>query len=128
MSPRSIRELDQRIVDLYHRTMDQRVVDGRVSGDSRCGRHLLTLLPRLGYRLVEAGSSDWIVHPHEGGYPADERYFLSCILGFFEESLSGRDGMDRGELLWWLEARRAQLADGKLVLVVHQVDVCAARE
>jgi hypothetical protein len=128
LEPEIDRELDQRIVDLYHRTMDERVVDGRVSGDSRCGRHLLTLLPRLGYRLVEAGSSDWIVHPHEGGYPADERYFLSCILGFFEESLSGTDGMDRGELLWWLEARRAQLADGKLVLIVHQVDVCAARE
>ena len=126
LEPEFDRELDQRIVDLYHRTMDERIVAGRISGDSRCGRHLLTLLPRIGYQLVEAGSSDWIVHPCEGGYPADEGYFLSCILGFFEESLSGRAEMDRGELLGWLGARRAQLAAGELVLIAHQVDVCAA--
>ncbi len=126
LEPEVDRELDGRIVDLYHRTMDERIVAGRISGDSRCGRHLLTLLPQCGYQLVEAGSSDWIVHPREGGYPADERYFLSCILGFFEESLSGRAEMDRGELLWWLDARRAQLAAGKLVLIAHQLDVCAA--
>lgn len=124
--PEIDRELDQRIVELYHRTMDERVVAGRLSGDSRCGRHLLTLLPRTGYRLVEAGASDWIVHPRDGAYPADERYFLSCILGFFEESLSGRADVDRGELRGWLQARRAQLDAGELVLIAHQLDVCAA--
>ena len=66
------------------------------------------------------------MHPRDGEYPADERYFVSCILAFFEESLSGRAEMDRGELARWLEARRTQLAAGKLVLIVHQLDVCAA--
>ena len=119
-------ELDRRIIDLYHHTMDERIADGRISGDSRCGRHLLTLLPLTGYEIVEAGASDWIVHPRGGGYPADERYFLSCILAFFEESLSASAETDRGELGRWLEARRAQLAAGKLVLISHQLDVCAA--
>jgi hypothetical protein len=119
-------DLDRRVIDLYHRNMDERVVEGRPSGDSRCGRHLLTLLPRCGYRIVEAGASDWIVHPRDGGYPADEAWFLSCILGFFEESVAGRAGLDPGELERWLRVRRAQLAAGKLVLVAHQMDVCAA--
>lgn len=124
-------ELDRRIIDLYHRTMDERMVGGRISGDSRTGRHLLTLLPRSGYTVVEAGASDWIVYPREGDYPADERFFLSCILVFFEESLSaraesGRGELDRAELRRWLGARRAQLDAGKLVLVAHQLDVCAA--
>jgi len=118
--------LDRRIVDLYHRTMDERMVAGIPSGDSRCGRHLLTLLPRYGYRIMESGSSDWIVHPRDGGYPADERYFLSCILGFFEESLSRSPELDSGELSDWLEARRAQLAAGELVFIAHQLDVLAA--
>ena len=126
LEPEVDRDLDQRIVDLYHRTMDERIVAGKVSGDSRCGRHLLTLLPQCGYRLVEAGSSDWVVHPRDGAYPADERYFLSCILGFFEESLSGRAELNHGELSLWLGARRAQLAAGELVLIAHQIDVCAA--
>lgn len=118
-------ELDARIVQLYHRTMDERTSEGRPSGDSRSGRHLLTLLPRLGCRIEEAGSSDWVVYPRDGGYPADERFFLSCILGFFEESLSRRPELDRGELGRWLEARRLQLETGRLVFIAHQLDVLA---
>jgi SAM-dependent methyltransferase len=118
--------LDGEIVDLYHRTMDERLVDGMPSGDSRCGRHLLTLLPRCGYRIVEAGSSDWLVIPRDGGYPADERFFLECMLGFFQESLAGHPGLDERDFSAWLEARRAQLAAGELVFMAHQLDVLAA--
>jgi len=118
-------DLDSRIVQLYHRTMDQRVVAGRPSGDSRAGRHLLTLLPKAGCQVAEAGSSDWVVYPRDGRYPADERYFLSCILGFFEESLSACPELDTRDLDNWLEIRRAQLAAGELVFIAHQLDVLA---
>ena len=118
-------DLDRRVIDLYHRTMDERVVAGKPSGDSRCGRHLLTLLPSCGYRILEAGASDWIVHPRDGAYPADEALFLSCILGFFEESLSARVDLDRSDLDRWLRVRRGQLAAGTLVLIAHHLDVCA---
>jgi len=118
-------ELDDRIIDLYHRTMDERVVNGTHSGDSACGRHILTLLPRLGCRILEAGASDWIVHPADGSYHADEKYFLSCILGFFEESLAGRPELPAVDLGRWLIARKKQLADGELVFLAHQLDVLA---
>ena len=121
-------ELDARIVSLYHRTMDERIIRGKASGDSRAGRHLLTLLPRLGCRVEEAGASDWVVIPRDGSYPADERFFLSCILGFLEESLSARPEMDRGELGRWLQIRRAQLESGRLVFIAHQLDVLAVAE
>ena len=126
LEPEIDAELDRRVVELYHRTMDERVTEGKPSGDSRSGRHLLTLLPRCGYRIVEAGASDWIVYPSDGGYPADEKYFLSCILGFFEESLAGRPELGKGELARWLKARRDQLDAGELVFMAHQVDVLAA--
>lgn len=120
--------LDARIVSLYHRTMDERVTAGKASGDSRAGRHLLTMLPRLGCRIEEAGASDWVVYPRDGSYPADERFFLSCILGFFEESLSGKPDLDRGDLSRWLQTRRAQLESGRLVFIAHQLDVLAVAE
>jgi len=126
LEPPVDRELDRRIIDLYHATMDERVVKGRPSGDSACGRHLLTLLPRFGCRILEAGASDWIVHPVGGAYPADEQFFLSCILGFFEESLTGRPELPPGELDQWLSARRKQVASAELVLVAHQLDVLGA--
>ena len=117
--------LDGKIVDAYHRTMDERQVPGRHSGDSRCGRHLLTLLPQCGYRILEAGSSDWLVYPREGSYPADERFFLECMLGFFESSLAGHPDLDAREFSRWLEWRRSQLAAGDLVFLAHQLDVLA---
>jgi SAM-dependent methyltransferase len=124
--PEIDRELDDQVFGLYHRSMDERIVDGLRSGDSRCGRHLLTLLPRCGYRIVEAGSSDWIVHPQGGRYPADERFFLSCILDFFEESLTPRAALDPAEFRRWLRARREQLDAGVLVFLSHQLDVLAS--
>jgi hypothetical protein len=119
-------ELDRRIIDTYHRTMDERITAGVHSGDSRCGRHLLSLLPRCGYSIVEAGASDWIVIPRGGDYPADEAYFLECILAFFEESLSVRPEIGKAELTRWLGLRREQLTRGELIFMAHQVDVLAA--
>jgi len=128
LEPEIDRDLDARIVELYHRTMDERISAGKRSGDSRCGRHLLTLLPRCGYRIMAAGSSDWIVHPSSGRYPADERFFLACILDFFQESLSARAELDRTTLHRWLGARREQLARAELVFMAHQLDVLASVE
>ena len=126
--PEIDRALDTSIVELYHRTMDERVSGGKRSGDSRCGRHLLTLLPRCGCRILAAGSSDWIVHPAGGRYAADERFFLGCILDFFEESLSTRPEIGRAALDRWLAARREQLARAELVFMAHQLDVLASVE
>ncbi len=120
--------LDATVVALYHRTMDERRRGGELSGDSRSGRHLLTLLPRLGCRVQEAGASDWVVYPRGGAYPADERYFLSCMLGFFEQSLGGRPELDGRDLDRWLRARRSQLEAGELAMIAHQLDVLAVRE
>jgi len=128
LEPEIDRDLDTRIVELYHRTMDERISGGKRSGDSRCGRHLLTLLPRCGYRIMAAGSSDWIVHPNAGKYTADECFFLGCILDFFEESLSARPEMDPTTLHRWLRARREQLARAQLVFMAHQLDVLASVE
>ena len=69
--------------------------------------------------------SDWIVHPRDGGYPANERHFLSCILSFVEESLSVRPELGRAELRQWLERRRAQLSSGELAFLAHQLDILA---
>ena len=126
LEPEIDADLDRRVIECYHRTMDERVAGGKRSGDSRCGRHLLSLLPACGYAIVEAGSSDWVVYPRAGEYPADERHFLGCILAFFEESLSGRPELARGELRAWLDRRRGQLASGELVFVAHQLDVLAS--
>ncbi|MCZ0938331.1 MAG: methyltransferase domain-containing protein [Caldilineaceae bacterium] len=117
-------ELDGRVEALYHRSMDTRITDGQPSGDSRTGRRLFHALRACGAEVLAAGSSDWVVHAVGGGYPADEAYFLGCILHFVESTLSGHPELDGGEFGEWLALRRGQVARGELVYVAHQLDYC----
>jgi SAM-dependent methyltransferase len=114
---------DELVMGLYHQTMDERLVDGRLSGDSRSGRHLLSLIPAAGGELLAAGSSDWVVAPRSGGYPGDEAYFLHHILHFMETSLAGHPALDAAQFGRWLARRRAQIDDGELIYIAHQIDI-----
>ncbi|QLG28123.1 class I SAM-dependent methyltransferase [Halorarum halophilum] len=105
---------DDAVERAYHRSIDDR--PGR---DSRAGRHLLDLLRRADGDLLAVGASDWIVRPHDGSYPADEAYFLECILGFVADALADADVDAEG----WVETRREQLAAGELSYVAHGYDL-----
>jgi hypothetical protein len=116
-------ELDDRIVDLYHASMRRQDTDG-----ARSGRDLLTAFRSNGVPIVAAGGSDWIVlGTPDDGYPADEAYFLQCILHFVEEELTGDADLSSDDLDTWLHTRRQQIADGKLIFVSHHLDVLAQR-
>ena len=117
-------ELDAQIEALYHRSMDTRITDGQPSGDSRTGRKLFHALQACGAEVLAAGSSDWVVHPVGGAYPADESYFLNCILHFVETTLRDHPELPAGEFAAWLTTRRRQLARGELLYVAHQLDYC----
>ncbi len=113
---------DAQVEAFYHRSMDERVVNGQPSGDSRTGRHLFTHLRRAGAEILEAGASDWVVFPRQGGYPAGEAYFLHHILYFFESSLRDHPELDQQRFAAWLTARHAQVERAELVYIAHQID------
>ncbi len=116
--------LDGQIETLYHHSMDTRITDGQPSGDSRTGRRLFHALQQCGAEVLAAGSSDWVVHPVSGAYPADEAYFLGCILHFVESTLRGHAQLDAAAFEAWLATRRRQVARGELAYVAHQLDYC----
>jgi SAM-dependent methyltransferase len=117
---------DAQIEAAYHRTMDERITDGHPSGDSRCGRHLFGYLANADYQVQAAGSSDWVVHPVGGAYPTDEAYFLQFIVNTMHDALrnestlinqSGANALDH-----WIAARHAQIDQGELIYIAHQLD------
>jgi hypothetical protein len=114
--------LDEYIIRLYHQTMDERVVNGRPSGDSHTGRHLFTHLAAAGGQLLAAGSSDWVVHPQDGRYPADEAYFLHFIIETIKGALAGHPELDDRRFAEWIDRRHAQVDNGVLVYIAHQLD------
>ena len=115
--------LDREILTLYHQTMDGRVVDGRPSGDSRTGRHLLTRLREMGVLTLAAGSSDWVLYPGSDGYPGDEAYFLHYLIDLIFASLKDHPALDPGRLASWMGIRHAQIERAEMVFIAHQLDI-----
>lgn len=120
--PEIDRELDDRIESLYHHTMDDRITNGRKSGDSRAGRHLFNNLLSSNCPVLEAGSSDWIVAPVESRYRHDEKYFLRFIVETVGSALKDNPKISQAELNHWLEIRRNQIDRNELFYMAHQLD------
>ena len=114
--------LDELILALYHRTMDERLTGGKPSGDSRTGRHLFSHLKAAGAHLLEAGSSDWVVYPTTQGYPQDEAYFLHFVIHTIHQALENHPELDPARFTAWIAERHAQTERQELVYIAHQLD------
>jgi hypothetical protein len=119
---------DKQVIDAYHRTMDNRRIDDRPSGDSCTGRHLFEALDRIGASIVAAGSSDWVLHPVDGTYPPDESYFLHYIIHTITTALENAPGLDGDRLSRWQNRRLRQIEEGRLVYIAKQLDFLARLE
>lgn len=120
------RKPDSRIEQLYHASMtDNPEGEGGGRTGVHCGRRLLNDFQQSDAILLEAGASDWVVHPRGAGYPADEAYFLHHILQFIETELQGHPELNETAFSSWIEERRRQINDGALIYIAHQLDVLA---
>jgi SAM-dependent methyltransferase len=120
-------ELDGLIQRLYHLTMDERLTDGKPSGDSQAGRHLFQYIKQAGGQILSAGASDWVVFAGPEGYPYDEAYFLDYILNTVHCALQGRPELDAAPFADWIAQRHAQVEGGELVYIAHQLDFVGRR-
>jgi hypothetical protein len=91
-------------------------------GDSRTGRQLFEYLGCRGASILAAGASDWVVHAHDGQYPADEKYFLQFVLRFIEDALKQNKELNAAAFGDWLARRSEQIERGELVYIAHQMD------
>jgi SAM-dependent methyltransferase len=114
--------LDARIEALYHETMDKRIIGGKLSGDSRTGRHLFKHLGSLGVDLLAAGASDWVVFAGPTGYPGDEEFFMHFLVHTIGTALQGHPELNAQKFDDWVKTRHRQIGDRSLVYIAHQLD------
>jgi len=141
-------DVDRRVMSLYHASMRRAEEFQREDASSpasadvlidgaRSGRNLLLAAATSGYSIVDTAGSDWIVRPTlnsaespsplgSNAYPADEGYFLDCMIDFVEAELDGHRELPADDLQTWVSARRTQRREGRLLLVAHHVDVLLA--
>ena len=115
-------EFDQLVLDLYDRSMDDRLIEGLQSGDSRTGRQLFTHLTGANAAIAAAGSSDWVVFPGSDGYPRDEEYFLHFIVNTIYRELRFHPALETKRFENWIQERHAQIERRELVYIAHQLD------
>src|SRR4030067_385155 len=120
--------LDELILALYHRTMDERLTDGKPSGDSHTGRHLFTQLKIAGAQILEAGSSDWVVFPGGQGAPPGEAYFLHFIVHTIHQDLENHPELEPARFNAWVAERHAQIERQELVYITHQLDFVGRKD
>lgn len=113
---------DALVENVYHRTMDERKINGRFSTGSKSGRRLFTYIPEAGGQILASGSSDWVVFPGPDGYAADEAFFLECIVRFVEQSLNGRPEIDPDPLDDWVDEKLVFIQRRELTFIAHQLD------
>jgi SAM-dependent methyltransferase len=122
LQPQIDPRLDAQIEALYHQTMDQRCIAGQPAGDSRTGRHLFAHLRAVGTDMLEVGSSDWVIFAGPKGYAGDEAYFLHFIIHTIATALHSHPQLDPARLGQWIAQRHAQVEQGSLVYLAHQLD------
>ncbi len=122
LEPEIDAELDALVERLYHRTMDDRMIDGSISGDSKTGRHFFEIARKNGVEILESGSSDWTVFAGKEGYREDEAYFLHFIIDTMYSALKERPELDLHRFKRWTEERHSQIECGRLVYIAHQLD------
>ena len=115
-------EFDQRVLELYHRTMEQRSRDGHLFGDRHTGRHLFQHIQRSGGRILASGSSDWVVYPDPAGYHQDEAYFLHFIINTIFQALENHPELDSLRFAEWIRQRHIQIERKELIYIAHQID------
>ncbi|MBE0408901.1 MAG: hypothetical protein IBX69_04125 [Anaerolineales bacterium] len=116
-------EFDHQVITLYHQSMDFRETNGTPTGGSRSGRRIFHQLMNAGANILSAGSSDWVLYPQDGGYRADEAFFLHFIIHTIYEELKNHPQLDPQQFKIWINQRHSQIERGEMVFIAHQLDV-----
>ncbi len=117
--PETDPDLDREIIRLYHLDMDNKRVNGQTTCGSECGRRLFGHLKSAGAEIIDAGSSDWVVFAGRDGYPADEAFFLHCIVDTIQAAIQDQVPFD---IQPWIEQRHEQIRGQELFYIAHQID------
>lgn len=120
-------DLDQKVMDIYHDSMDARSDVPADKKRSLSGRYLLSEMVTSGLSILEAGGSDWLVYPKKVGYSTEERYFLEQILNFVKGELEDSEAIENEDREYWISQRFTQLNNQQLIYITHQLDVLGMR-
>jgi len=116
---------DAMMIEAYHSVMDHKSL-GWGYPRSRTGSQIISLLLRMDdVDLVDAAASDWVVIPRKGSYTRNEGDFLHFMIDTIGNALKEDHSIDFLED--WVVSKHRQVDEGRMVFIVHQIDVLGMR-
>jgi SAM-dependent methyltransferase len=109
----------------YDDSMERRRVGALATGGAHCGRRLHRLLPEHGFDILACGSSDWNITPFLGEYRGSDARCLRALLDMIGAEGQGAGLFDGEQLAHWHKDRMRLLREGRLGMIVHQLDLLA---
>jgi SAM-dependent methyltransferase len=119
-------EFEAALLGVYDASMD-RWVDGQRCGGAHSGRRLHAALSDAGFDILALGSSDWNITPYCGAYRDADKVCLAALLEMIHGEGLRSGQFETRQLGDWLGDRQTQLADQKLGLIIHQIDLVAQK-
>jgi len=120
-------DFETELLGAYNRSMELRRSRGKMTGGSRTGSRLYSVLLEEGFSIVDWGSSDWTVLPRESRYKPGEAAFIRAILHMIYDEGVNSGRLAREKLDRWLSERFEALEGGRLSFMNHQIDVLAQK-
>lgn len=117
---------ESRLMAAYDASMDDRRVEGLATGGSRSGSRLVAALYRRQWEVLAYGTSDWNLTPTAGKYRDRDKVCIQAMLEFIRLEAE-RSSLDQEGACRWSTDRAQQLGADRLGLIVHQLDVLAAK-
>jgi hypothetical protein len=111
----------------YDASMEQRRVHGEPTGGAHAGRRLYSMLARTGFSVIAYGSSDWNITPCAGRYRDRDGDVLRALISCLRDEGERSSAIDAARLAGWYAARCAAIGKTELGIIVHQLDMLAAR-
>ena len=119
--------LENKILSHYNRSMEDRRLNGHKTGAARSGRRLVSELQNNGFELIAYGSSDWNMTPIHGRYRDKDQTCIASLLEMINKEATLDPQTDPDQLAAWFANRMSLLAQQKLGMIVHQLDILAKR-
>ncbi len=117
---------ESNLMAAYDASMDARRANGEATGGSRSGSRLLAALLARQWEVLAYGASDWNLTPSAGQYHDRDKVCLQAMLEFIHVEAK-RSSLDQDAVSEWVRDRARQLVSGRLGMIVHQLDVLAAK-
>jgi hypothetical protein len=116
---------DSEMISAYHRVMDDVGSDWEYRR-STSGSEMLSLLMEMDdVEIDRAGSSDWVITPNGLGLDRDRKDFLHFLIDTMGNAL--HEEVDGDHLERWLRGKHGQVREGRLGVIVHQLDVIGVK-